>query len=294
MMRPDAANVLAGRGCNGDATQTSRLVRTGMAQRKRHKLGQHFLHDTRFRRRIVEAIDVRPDDLVIEIGPGRGALTGLVAERARKLIAVEVDRALVKHLQDRYNKDSRIEILPADILSLDLNVPCSQNDVKLCVVFGNLPYYITSPILHHLFRYADSIRAMSLLVQREVAERLTASPGSRDYGYLSVLAQIHAQPSIVLGVPPGAFTPPPKVHSALVDFRMAPKFPAWTSTERDEFLGFVKRCFAQKRKTLLNNLGGAFTRRRVERALAALSLPRIARGEELALEELAALHGQLQ
>jgi 16S rRNA (adenine1518-N6/adenine1519-N6)-dimethyltransferase len=152
-------------------------------------------------------------------------------------------------------------------------------------VFGNLPYYITSPIIHHLMDFASSIRGMALLVQREVAERLTAESGSRAYGYLSVLAQLHSTPRVVLSIPPGAFSPPPKVHSTLVDFKMREQLPGGAAPERTRFLDFVKACFAQKRKSLLNNLGGRFGRERVATALARRGLPATARAEELGLQQ---------
>jgi 16S rRNA (adenine1518-N6/adenine1519-N6)-dimethyltransferase len=134
---------------------------------------------------------------------------------------------------------------------------------------------------------------MGLLMQREVAERLTAAPGSRSYGYLSVFVQAYSQPRIALSVPPGAFLPPPNVQSALVDFHMTPKFLEWTPARRKRFLEFVKRCFAQKRKNLLNNLAGIHTRERLERTVTALNLPRTIRAEQLSLEQFENLFGRL-
>lgn len=289
-----------------------------MPQARRPKLGQHFLRDTHYRQRIAEALAILPDDLVIEIGPGRGAMTGLLAERAGHVVAIEIDPRLAQSLEARFDANSRIEILQADILSSDLAALCRRHRVEKCFVFGNLPYYITSPIIHHLFGFARSLRAMTLLVQREVAERLAAQPGSRAYGYLSVLTQLHSRPRIVLSVPPGAFSPPPKVHSALADFQMTPTFPErrkvgegsalppasigaalsapqlLPAEEEAAFLNFVKQCFAQKRKNLLNNLAGIYTRERVEQALAALALPANIRGEQLTVEQFASLFSALR
>jgi 16S rRNA (adenine1518-N6/adenine1519-N6)-dimethyltransferase len=261
--------------------------------RGRPKLGQHFLRDASYRRRIAAALAISPEDLAVEIGPGRGAITELLAARARRVVAIEIDPSLVEKLKEKFGGHPRIEILAANILATDLATLCRRNEVAQCFVFGNLPYYITSPILHHLFGFASSVRGMALLVQREVAERLTAQPGSRDYGYLSVLAQFYSQPRITLQVPPGAFSPPPKVQSALVDFRMIPAFPAGTPFQPNEFLEFVKRCFAQKRKTLLNNLEEDYSRVRVEEGLAELRLPRASRAEELPLHDLANLFEHL-
>jgi len=260
---------------------------------RRPKLGQHFLRDTRYRQRLADALAILPDDHVIEIGPGRGAMTELLAVRARQVIAIEIDPTLVRELQGKFGSDSRITILQADILSVDLTGLCRRHAIERCFVFGNLPYYITSPILHRLWEFAPSIRAMGLLMQREVGERLTATPGSRSYGYLSILVQVYSQPRIALGVPPGAFSPAPKVQSALVDFRMAPKFQDWAPAERKQFLEFVKHCFAQKRKNILNNLAGIYTRGRVEQILAELALPRTIRAEQLTLEQFANLFRRL-
>ena len=280
-----------------------------MPNPRRPKLGQHFLTDPRYRRRIVQALDIRPHDLVIEIGPGHGAMTELLAERAQQVAAIELDADLARNLKEKLQGRPRIEIIRADILSTDLAAICRRHRAEKCFVFGNLPYYITSPILHHLFTFWTWIRAMGLLVQREVAERITAAPGSRAYGYLSVLSQFYSEPRVVLGVPPGAFSPAPKVHSALVEFRMkspdkieegfptAPGQAGLTeilhAQDEGKFLDFVKRCFAQKRKNLLNNLAAAYSRQRVEQELARLALPSSIRAEQMTLEQLAALFRRL-
>ena len=257
---------------------------------RRPKLGQHFLSSEGFRRRIADALPLRADELVIEIGPGHGAMTGLLAESVnRRIVAVELDSALASELRGTHQSSQRVEILEGDILSTDIAAICRERRAPSCFVFGNLPYYITSPIIHHLMNSAGVIHGMGLLMQREVAERLTAKPGSRDYGYLSVLVQLHSEARIAISVPPGAFSPPPKVHSSLVEFRMKPRFSAWTDQEREEFLKFVQRCFAQKRKNLLNNLGLTHGKDRVRDALEKLRLPATARAEELSVEQFALL-----
>jgi len=240
-------------------------------------------------------------------------MTELLAERARRVIAIEIDATLAANLAEKLGAKSQIEVLQADILKTDIAALCRQHQAEKCFVFGNLPYYITSPILHRLFGFWSRIRAMALLVQREVAERLTAVPGTHAYGYLSVLTQLHSQPRIVLNVPPGAFVPPPKIHSALVGFEMIPELPEWVR-EREAtrippgqaarpreipfqpaaaFLDFVKCCFAQKRKSLRNNLTGTFSRQRVVQALTSLDLPPNIRAEQLAFEQFASLFRQL-
>ncbi len=261
--------------------------------RHRPKLGQHFLHDQRYRTRILEALPLEAGEVVFEIGPGRGAMTALLAERARKVIAIEIDRALAQALQENIGEESRVEIILADVLRVDFSALCRQEEIAQGFVFGNLPYYITSPILHHLFAQRDSIRAMGLLMQREVADRLTAAPGTRDYGYLTVATQIYSQPQIALAVPPGAFSPAPEVQSALVTFRMNAKFDRWPQETCDKFLKFVKRCFAQKRKNLLNNLGGLYSRSRITQAFEEAGKPTNLRAEQLSLEELASVFERL-
>jgi 16S rRNA (adenine1518-N6/adenine1519-N6)-dimethyltransferase len=260
---------------------------------RRPKLGQHFLASEGYRQRIVQSLPLRPDDLIIEIGPGHGAMTELLAERARRVVAVELDPALASGLKEKLQPQARVEIIQADILSTDLSSLCRKHAAENCFVFGNLPYYITSPIIHYLMDSASVVRGMALLVQREVAERLTAAPGSRDYGYLTALAQLHSEPRIVLKVPPGAFSPPPKVHSALVEFTMRPRFPAWAADERARFLEFVKGCFAQKRKNLVNNLGDTYGRKRVMAALTACGIPPSTRAEAMSIEQFWGLFQKL-
>ena len=261
----------------------------GVPSPRRPKLGQHFLTTKSYRQRIVQALPLQADDLVVEIGPGRGAMTELLAQRARAVVAVELDGLLAKALAQTLQPSARIEIIHADILSTDLAALCRGREVGQCFVFGNLPYYITSPIIHHLVSYAAVIRAMALLVQREVAARIVAQPGSREYGYLSVLAQFYSKPRLAFVVPPGAFSPPPKVQSALVNFQTRLKFSDWAADDPAHFLEFVKRCFAQKRKNLLNNLMASFPRTRIIQALDSQDLPPSVRAEEMAVDQLADL-----
>jgi 16S rRNA (adenine1518-N6/adenine1519-N6)-dimethyltransferase len=220
-------------------------------------------------------------------------MTTLLAERARKVIAIEIDKALAQKLQEDFPEESRVEIILGDVLRVDLAALCRREGITQGFVFGNLPYYITSPILHRLLAQRDSIRAMGLLMQREVAERLTAEPGTRDYGYLTIATQIYSQPQIALAVPPGAFSPAPKVQSALVTFRMKAKFEGWPRGACDEFLEFVKRCFAQKRKNVLNNLAGIYPRRRITQAFEEAGKAAHLRAEQLSLEDLAGIFEHL-
>jgi len=220
-------------------------------------------------------------------------MTALLAARVRKVIAIELDRDLAQRLQEEFPQESRVQIIPADVLRVDFAALCRQQGVKQAFVFGNLPYYITSPILHHLFAQRHAIRSMGLLMQREVAKRLTAAPGTRDYGYLTLATQIYSRPQIALAVPPGAFSPAPKVQSSFVTFQMKGKFHQWPRRKCDEFLQFAKRCFAQKRKNLLNNLGGIYLRTRLLEAFEAVGKNTNLRAEQLSLEELAGIFEHL-
>jgi 16S rRNA (adenine1518-N6/adenine1519-N6)-dimethyltransferase len=202
------------------------------------RLGQHFLIKGSVLERIAAAACPRHEELVIEIGPGRGALTQKLLDRAGRVIAIELDTGLAEHLRS----SSRAEVIQGDVLSTDLA------QWGPAVIAGNLPYYITSPILEKVLPL-DFRRAV-FLIQKEVAERLVAQPGSRDYGYLTVQTALYARARLLFGVKPSAFRPPPKVDSAVVLLeRCAPPV-----TDVEGFLGFVGRCFRHKRKTIRNNL----------------------------------------
>jgi 16S rRNA (adenine1518-N6/adenine1519-N6)-dimethyltransferase len=265
-----------------------------LANTRRPKLGQHFLASPAFRRRITDALPTRRDDLVIEIGAGRGAMTPLLAERAACVVAVELDSRLAEHLQKEFSGREGIEILQADILKLDVAELCRSHGVEQAFVFGNLPYYITSPILHHLLESASHIRGMAFVVQREVALRITASPGARAYGYLSVLAQCYSRPRIAFSIPPGAFAPPPAVHSALVTFEMTALREGRDELRCRRFLEFVKLAFTQKRRKLANNLALAYAPARIREVLRSLALGDNVRAEEMPVEDLWRAYEALQ
>jgi 16S rRNA (adenine1518-N6/adenine1519-N6)-dimethyltransferase len=243
------------------------------------KLGQHFLASAPVLERIASAICPEPTDLVIEIGPGRGALTEKLLSRAAKVIAIEVDETLVHHLRARFSGESRIEVVHADVLSVDLTqwgaVP----------VAGNLPYYITSPILEKVLR-SGATRSV-FLIQKEVALRLVAKPGSRDYGYLTVQTALFANAHRLFDVKPGAFRPPPKVDSAVV--LLEPVERDLGVADHDAFLRFIGHCFRQKRKTLRNNLAAIYDKKAIE-AWPEASL----RAEQISLEGFAEMFRRVQ
>jgi len=216
------------------------------------RLGQHFLVRKEILERIAEAACPNPTAIVIEIGPGRGALTSHLLARAARVIAIEIDHDLAEYLRQRFAGDARLEVIEADVLAVDL---AQWGPVPIA---GNLPYYIASPILERALRLRPP-RAVFLL-QKEVARRLVAQPGSRDYGYLTVATALFATAKLLCEVPPSAFRPPPKVDSAVVQF--SPCAPAMPDPEA--FLQFVAQCFRHKRKTIRNNLAVVYGKGVVE------------------------------
>jgi len=212
----------------------------------RQKLGQHFLIKGSLLERIAAAACPSPVDLAVEIGPGRGALTDKLLQRAARVVAIELDPYLAAHLRQKYAGEPRLEIVEADVLDIDLG------RWQGAPIAGNLPYYITSPILARTVRVRPP-RAV-FLMQEEVAARLAAQPGSRDYGLLTVQTAVFARAKRLFGVKPSAFHPPPKVDSAVV--LLEPRDAVVEDT--GEFLRFVALCFAHKRKTIRNNLAGTY------------------------------------
>ena len=251
------------------------------------RLGQHFLTDAGWRARIAQALRAGKDDVWLEIGAGHGEMTSLVARSAARVIAVELDPRLLERLRSLARELPNIEVVAGDVLELDFARVAGHGRFK---VYGNLPYYITSPILHRLFEQADRIDAIHVVVQMEVAARLAARPRSRQFGYLSVAAQFYTRPEIVLRIPRGAFRPAPKVTSALVSMLLPGERAALGIADEAEFLEFVKACFAQKRKTLLNNLRPLLGHALAEAALRAASVPDDARAEQLSVAQFANLY----
>jgi len=214
----------------------------------RQRLGQHFLAKGSTLERIARAACPEREPLVIEIGPGRGALTERLASCAERLIAIEIDAALVQLLQEKFGSDSHITVIHTDALDTDLT------QWGPAVITGNLPYYAATPIIEKTL--ASPFRRAVFLVQKEVAARLTAAPGSRDYGYLSIRTQLFADVEALFDVPPSAFQPPPKVDSTVVRFESGDHAAELGIADPARFLSFVSQCFRQKRKTLRNNLAG--------------------------------------
>ena len=278
------------------------MAKPGQAK-KRPRLGQNFLRDTSAAQRIVEALGEIGDATVIEIGPGRGALTHALAARARRLIAIELDRVLAAQLRLEFARRLNVEIIEGDARTVDfanliarhpaplLNTGVQPADAihEHATVVGNLPYYITSEILLRLLDYSDWVKTIVIMVQREVADRIAASPGSRDYGLLSATVQLFARVEKLFTLPPAAFAPSPKVHSAVLRVTIAPRLHS-LKVEKDGFVDFLKLVFAQKRKTLANNLRQRYPEAAIAKALANAGLRRDSRAEQLSLEKMAAVY----
>jgi 16S rRNA (adenine1518-N6/adenine1519-N6)-dimethyltransferase len=251
----------------------------------RQRLGQHFLGDSGWRKRIFETLPRDAAETWVEIGAGHGEMTELLAADGRRVIAIETDPPLARRLRERARDWPGVEIVEGDVLSLDVG----RLGGARFRIYGNLPYYITSPILHRLFECADQIASIHIVIQLEVAARIAARPGRRDYGYLSTVCQFYAHPEIVLRIPPGAFRPPPRVTSALVQMTLPGESASLGIADEKRFLEFVGTCFGHKRKTLRNNLRAIASDERIHEALAAGGLRQDARAEQLSLAQFAAL-----
>ncbi len=264
-----------------------------MSSNKKPKLGQNFLVDENACLQIADALGDVSARTVVEIGPGHGAITELLAARCRRLHCIEFDPALARELAFRFRNDEHVTIHPADILTTDLKTMLG-NAASLDVV-GNLPYYITSDILLHLFAAAREgvVSRAVVMMQREVAERIVAGPGSSEYGALSAITQMHARVTNLFTLPPSAFSPPPDVYSTVLRLEFAPRF-AELGVAFESFNRFLRASFAQKRKTLANNLRAAGYAPAELTAAWPETIALQARSEAVSLEAMAALYRALE
>lgn len=267
----------------------------------RQRLGQHFLSDPGWREKIARSLRISAHSNAfsapakepalpycwIEVGAGHGEMTRHLIATGAPVCAIELDPPLIARLQSLATEHPNFSVHPGDVLQSDLAAIAAGRRIRL---YGNLPYYITSPILHHFFQYADLIDEIHIVIQLEVAFRLCARPGTRDYGYLSVLTQFFTRPSIALKIPRGAFRPPPEVGSALVSMKLPGERAHLGLADENAFLDFVKLCFAQKRKTLVNNLRSVLEPDRTRELLNQQNLQPGARAEELSVSQLSALY----
>ena len=267
------------------------LKKYGISTQK--KYGQNFLVNPRILEKTVEAAGITAEDFVLEIGPGIGTLTQYLASRARKVVAVEIDRSLEPVLLDTLAGWENVSVRFGDILKTDLTKLIEEENAGRPVrVAANLPYYITTPILMQLFESGAPLTSVTVMVQKEVADRMAAAPGTKDYGALSLAVQYRAKPRVACIAPAGAFLPPPKVDSAVVHLSCYERPPVETKDEK-MFFSLIRAAFAQRRKTLANALSGAawlgLSKEQAAEAIEAAALPANVRGERLSLEDFARL-----
>jgi 16S rRNA (adenine1518-N6/adenine1519-N6)-dimethyltransferase len=279
------------------------LNKSGAGEKRKPKLGQNFLIDLGAAQRVVEALGDVSNRTVIEIGPGRGVLTDVLAGRARHVIGIELDRVMAAQLRMRYATRPTVEILESDFVAAEFTSmvgrrPGPLHDLRptqpeTVDVIGNLPYYITSDIVLRILELHQHIERAVIMVQREVADRIAAEPGSREYGLLSATVQLFARVDKLFTLPPGAFSPPPQVHSSVMRLTMAPRLEE-LQVEEGPFIAFLKLAFAQKRKTLVNNLRGQYGAEAIKAALKSARLRAEVRAEAVPLEKMAAVFRALQ
>ena len=257
------------------------------------KFGQNFLIDTHVLDKIIDASGVTEDDFVLEIGPGIGTMTQYLCERAREVVAVEIDKNLIPILSDTLKNYSNVTVINEDILKLDIcKLAEEKNQGKPIKVVANLPYYITTPIIMGLFESHVPIDSITIMVQKEVADRMQEGPGSKEYGALSLAVQYYAKPEIVVNVPPSCFMPQPKVGSAVIRLTRHSEPPVTVKSEKLLFQ-VIRASFNQRRKTLANGLAnyGAFglPKEELQACIEELGVPVNIRGEALSLEQFAQL-----
>ena len=267
------------------------LQKYGFVFQKR--FGQNFLIDTRVLDRIIEASEITKDDFVLEIGPGIGTMTQYLADAAREVTAVEIDDALIPILQDTLKEWDNVSVIHGDILKTDIRkIADEKNQGRPIKVVANLPYYITTPIIMGLFESHVPVDSITVMVQKEVADRMQTGPGSKDYGALSLAVQYYAEPKIVANVPPNCFMPRPKVGSAVIRLTRHQNPPVTTLDDKLMFR-LIRASFNQRRKTLSNSLKNSqelpYSKEEVETAITECGLPLNIRGEALTLEQFARL-----
>ena len=257
------------------------------------KFGQNFLIDTSVLDRIIGAAEITKDDCVLEIGPGIGTMTQYLAESAGEVVAVEIDKNLIPILEDTLSAYGNVTVLNEDILKVDINrIVQERNGGRPIKVVANLPYYITTPIIMGLFESHVPLKSITIMVQKEVADRMQVGPGTKDYGALSLAVQYYAKPQIVANVPPNCFIPRPNVGSAVIRLTRYEEPPVKVQDEKKMF-ALIRASFNQRRKTLVNGLGNApglqVSKEQAAQALEKMGLSPTIRGEALTLEQFAAL-----
>lgn len=258
------------------------------------RYGQNFLIDTRVLEKIIAASGITKDDMVLEVGPGIGTMTQYLCESARKVIAVEIDKNLIPILEnDTLSEYDNVTVINEDILKLDINeLVARENDGKPIKVVANLPYYITTPIIMGLFESHVPIESITIMVQKEVADRMQCGPGTKDYGALSLAVQYYAKPEVIANVPPNCFMPRPNVGSAVIRLTRHEEVPVKVKDEKLMFK-LIRAAFNQRRKTLQNSINNSselsLSKEQVVSALDSMGLSQTIRGEALSLEQFAGL-----
>ena len=262
------------------------------------RFGQNFLIDTRVLDKIISASGITKDDMILEVGPGIGTMTQYLCESARKVIAVEIDKNLIPILEnDTLKEYDNVRVINEDILKLDINkLVEEENDGKPIKVVANLPYYITTPIIMGLFESHVPIESITIMVQKEVADRMQVGPGTKDYGALSLAVQYYAKPEIIANVPPNCFMPRPNVGSAVIKLTRHEQVPVEVKDEKLMFK-LIRAAFNQRRKTLQNSINNSpelsLSKDQVVEALDKMGLSQTIRGEALSLEQFAELANHL-
>ncbi|MCT4685739.1 MAG: 16S rRNA (adenine(1518)-N(6)/adenine(1519)-N(6))-dimethyltransferase RsmA [Vallitalea sp.] len=261
------------------------------------KFGQNFLIDSHVLNKIITSSNINKEDVVIEIGPGIGSLTQQLAENAKQVIAVEIDKKLIPILEDTLSDYNNITIINEDILKVDIvKLVKEKNDNKPIKVVANLPYYITTPIIMGLFESNVPVDSITVMVQKEVADRMKAKPGTKDYGALSLAVGYYSEPYIVANVPPNCFMPRPKIGSAVIRLTKH-KQPPVDVVDAKLLFKIIRASFNQRRKTLINglynNLEGMFEKDQLKHAIENIGLKLNVRGETLSLEEFSNLANEL-
>lgn len=257
------------------------------------KFGQNFLIDTRVLERIIAQAEITKDDMVLEIGPGIGTMTQYLCENAREVVAVEIDNSLIPILEDTLSEYNNVTVINDDILKVDINKLVEEHNAgKPIKVVANLPYYITTPIIMGLFEKKVNVDCITVMVQKEVADRMKSGPGSKDYGALSLAVQYYSKPEIVANVPPNCFMPRPNVSSAVIRLKLYDEMAVKVENENLLFR-LIRASFNQRRKTLVNGIKNSgelnYTKEQVVEALAKMGLNENIRGEALTLEQFGEL-----
>ena len=265
--------------------------------RMQKKYGQNFLIDTGVLNRIIDAAKITGEDCVLEIGPGIGTMTQRLAEQAGKVVAVEIDKNLIPILEDTLSGYDNVTLINEDILKMDIHkIVEEKNSGRPVKVVANLPYYITTPIIMELFESHVPLESITVMVQKEVADRMQVGPGTKDYGALSLAVQYYAKPEIITNVPPNCFIPRPNVGSAVIRLTRYEEPPVQVADETKLF-ALIRAAFNQRRKTLVNALSNAsglrITKEQASEALERLKLSSTIRGEALTLEQFALLAAEL-